>query len=809
MSLEFVARNGVIALNNSQVTGSLSVSNGITGNLTGTASYALTSSYSSNIAGTTNTVPKFTGASTIGNSSIQDLTTGVLVNNSVTASAGIARGTNLTPTLTAAANNDVLVGLDINPTFTNGAFTGVSNYALRVQGTTNTNFFSTGNVGINQSTDAGYKLDVNGTARVQSTLGVTGAATFSSSVTANGQIIGTASGASALNYQAYGQNNYVGYELKREVNNAATIGIYLESGTTNFAIGNKYLGGGNSLVISTTDGHTTIASTTAATNYTTGALVVSGGVGIAGKLFVNNEVHIANNTSLAFTNAAGSGNAFDIYADPSNNMIFRNGGAWNFNNGSSNVVTISNSGAATLAGALSGTSATFTPNTTGPSTGLTVVNGDITTYRSGGTSGVIFLSSSGGEYLYYDGSKYVLNNKPVNINVTTASTSYTTGALVVSGGVGIAGAVYTNGIIQTNNSNGNNVINLYNTSNSKTVQIENNSFGGVNFWTDGAYGYTWFSSATSRMTLSSGGNLSVVGSLSGTSASFATPSSSSAQTYLTLYGGNYSSTAYGANFRFGTSGWASANLNRGARFTINGSSNTEIQTTDGGGTDATDVSLKLQPSGGGTNIGGTLGVTGAATFSSSVTINGGNGLYLNNSSNSAVSEIYNAGGANIQFKQYGTTTFNFADNGVMSIYGTTASTSYTTGALVVSGGVGVAGAIYSNSTINAAGGFFETSDERLKKVIKHYATNHGFAAVDFIWKKTGVEDFGYIAQEVEKVIPFAVHTRVDGFKEVNYNKANLYKIMRLEDCLIKEHATIHKRIDELEAELKTLKERLK
>ncbi|MFY7886509.1 MAG: hypothetical protein ACOVOV_16870, partial [Dolichospermum sp.] len=34
--------------------------------------------------------------------------------------------------LTAAANNDVLVGLDINPTFTNGAFTGVANYGLRV-----------------------------------------------------------------------------------------------------------------------------------------------------------------------------------------------------------------------------------------------------------------------------------------------------------------------------------------------------------------------------------------------------------------------------------------------------------------------------------------------------------------------------------------------------------------------------------------------------------------------------------------------------------------------------------------------------
>lgn len=51
-----------------------------------------------------------------------------------TAASAIARGLNLTHTLVAAANNDTLVGLDINPTFTNGAFTGVNNYGLRVNG---------------------------------------------------------------------------------------------------------------------------------------------------------------------------------------------------------------------------------------------------------------------------------------------------------------------------------------------------------------------------------------------------------------------------------------------------------------------------------------------------------------------------------------------------------------------------------------------------------------------------------------------------------------------------------------------------
>jgi hypothetical protein len=162
---------------------------------------------------------------------------------SETASGAIARGGLINTTLVAAANNDVLVGLDINPTFTNGAFTGVTNAGFRMQSgvalfnTTSQiatgytlqvvgagggsalflnsartqalninlttagetriygDYFgagadqklilgtfagrasqlvlqTTGNVGINTSTDAGFRLDVNGTARVQSTMQV-------------------------------------------------------------------------------------------------------------------------------------------------------------------------------------------------------------------------------------------------------------------------------------------------------------------------------------------------------------------------------------------------------------------------------------------------------------------------------------------------------------------------------------------------------------------------------------------------------------------------------------------------------------
>jgi hypothetical protein len=52
----------------------------------------------------------------------------------ITASLAIARGANLTPALSASANNDVLVGLDINTTFNNGSFSGVITAAARIKG---------------------------------------------------------------------------------------------------------------------------------------------------------------------------------------------------------------------------------------------------------------------------------------------------------------------------------------------------------------------------------------------------------------------------------------------------------------------------------------------------------------------------------------------------------------------------------------------------------------------------------------------------------------------------------------------------
>jgi hypothetical protein len=69
MANEFIARNGLIALNSSQITGSLNVSAGITGSLQGTASFAtqaLSASYAPGGAGTP-TFP-YTGSAIISGS---------------------------------------------------------------------------------------------------------------------------------------------------------------------------------------------------------------------------------------------------------------------------------------------------------------------------------------------------------------------------------------------------------------------------------------------------------------------------------------------------------------------------------------------------------------------------------------------------------------------------------------------------------------------------------------------------------------------------------------------------------------------
>ena len=218
-----------------------------TGSLTVTGSVIATSGFTGSLLGTSSYTPTLDQVTTAGSTTTNFITIGGLTaTGSVTASGALARANYLNNTLIASANNDVLVGLDINPTINTGSFTGVNSFAARLSGqvllstnnagllgrltggTTinllnvdntnniligsafnsggNTLLYSNNNLTVYQYpsnvltqrmtlfgvtgnlllqnggtfTDNGFRLDVNGTARIQNQLTTTGSITASS-----------------------------------------------------------------------------------------------------------------------------------------------------------------------------------------------------------------------------------------------------------------------------------------------------------------------------------------------------------------------------------------------------------------------------------------------------------------------------------------------------------------------------------------------------------------------------------------------------------------------------------------------------
>jgi hypothetical protein len=122
MPNEFVARRGIISL--SGITGTTISKSG------GTATQYLMADGSVSTltnpitgTGTDSQITYWTGTNT---------TTGSNAFTFNPSISGTGNSLSFTPTLTATANSQTLVGLEINPTFSNGAFTSVTNHALRI-----------------------------------------------------------------------------------------------------------------------------------------------------------------------------------------------------------------------------------------------------------------------------------------------------------------------------------------------------------------------------------------------------------------------------------------------------------------------------------------------------------------------------------------------------------------------------------------------------------------------------------------------------------------------------------------------------
>jgi hypothetical protein len=233
------------------------------------------------------------------------------ISGSTTASSAIARGGLLNTTLVASANNDVLVGLDVNPTFTNGAFTGVSNIALRVNG-----FLQASN----------FKTTISGNPN-QSTTVIIGSGVGNNITQENNICIG-------------GVNNGIGRTTAQSLTIGANNTIvgqgsasYITTGNQNSVLGSRALGGNSTTMSSNIAlGDEALRNNTGSNNVSVGATSALNVTSGSGNLFLgDNAARFQANGS---TNLALTGN----------NNIYIGQQVRGFNNTDTNAIVIGSVG---------------------------------------------------------------------------------------------------------------------------------------------------------------------------------------------------------------------------------------------------------------------------------------------------------------------------------------------------------------------------------------------------------------------------------------------------------------------------------
>jgi hypothetical protein len=88
------------------------------------------------------------------------------------------------------------------------------------------------------------------------------------------------------------------------------------------------------------------------------------------------------------------------------------------------------------------------------------------------------------------------------------------------------------------------------------------------------------------------------------------------------------------------------------------------------------------------------------------------------------------------------------------------------------------GALTVTSSVTATA-FFESSDERLKSNIIDLDTNVS-SIIAKSYLKNGMQEIGYLAQDVEKILPSAISKRDDGYLDLSYRQVHTAKIAALE-----------------------------
>lgn len=115
--------------------------------------------------------------------------------------------------------------------------------------------------------------------------------------------------------------------------------------------------------------------------------------------------------------------------------------------------------------------------------------------------------------------------------------------------------------------------------------------------------------------------------------------------------------------------------------------------------------------------------------------------------------------------------------------------------------------VNGNATLT---GIFQISDARFKDQVVPYALTDSqwdkLRGYSFSWKGSNAKDIGFLAQDVEKVLPELVDkTQADGYKRVNYS-AFIPLLLESTKKLDAENKIYEKKILDLEAKLEKIKE---
>ena len=461
-----------------------------------------------------------------------------------------------------------------------------------------------------------------------------------------------------------------------------------------------------------------LTSSTVATNTSTGALTVAGGVGVGGSLYAS---ALFDQGSRVLTVASLSSYGVASVTAGTDTAVSTTTGAvvvWN----TSTLQSITNRGASTT-NAISITNATASTSTI---TGALIVTGGVGiggntfvggTISSAGTMSVatssfgddLFIGQLGsriianagtvastlraenstGSFGIYGGGQavtglVVASSGTVTINTTTNATTTATGALIVTGGVGIGGSVYAGNIYDNNNrvvtsvtaSAGTGISISGATTSGPSASFTVNNIGVTSI--AGTAGQINVSASTGSVTVSLASSITVsTGTFTtltviGTDSAFSTTTGA-----LQVVGG----VGIGKSIYVGTTATVVGTFNRTGAVGAAGWGTAGIGLVLGAST-FTDTSLSgAQTFAAVHSIGRpTIAASNTPTYADAAT------LYIDNSP---------ATGTNVAITNAWSL---YVANGNVKIASTTPSVSTTTGALVVVGGVGIGGALNVGGT---------------------------------------------------------------------------------------------------------------